>query len=104
MRDDTAPPEPGEELSAEEWRPAASPWLIATGVMLAAFMELLDTSIVNVALPQIGGSMSASTTESTWVLTSYLIANAIVLPASAWFGRLFGRKRFLMACLVVFTG
>jgi len=71
--------------------------------MLAAFMELLDTSIVNVALPHIGGSMAASTTESTWVLTSYLIANAIVLPASAWFGRLFGRKRFFMGCLVVFT-
>lgn len=88
----------------EEWRPAASPWLIAIGLMMAAFMELLDTSIVNVALPHIAGSLSASTTESTWVLTSYLIANAIVLPASAWFGRLFGRKRFLMFCIAVFTG
>jgi DHA2 family multidrug resistance protein len=72
--------------------------------MLAAFMELLDTSIVNVALPHIAGSLSASTNEATWVLTSYLISNAIVLPASAWFGRVFGRKRFLLACVAVFTG
>jgi DHA2 family multidrug resistance protein len=104
MSDDPVAPEQGEEMADEDWCPAASPWLIAIGLMLAAFMELLDTSIVNVALPHIAGSLSASTTESTWVLTSYLIANAIVLPASAWFGRLFGRKRFLMTCMVLFTG
>lgn len=104
MSEQTALPGPSEESPTDGWRPTASPWLIATGVMLAAFMELLDTSIVNVALPHIAGNMAASTTESTWVLTSYLIANAIVLPASAWFGRLFGRKRFFMACIVLFTG
>lgn len=104
MSDHPPAPDQHEEPAAEAWRPSASPWLIATGLMLAAFMELLDTSIVNVALPQIAGSLSASTTESTWVLTSYLISNAIVLPASAWFGRIFGRKRFLTACVITFTG
>jgi len=104
MSDPAATALAAEQLAADDWRPAASPWLIATGLMLGTFMELLDTSIVNVALPHIAGSLSASTTESTWVLTSYLIANAIVLPASGWFGRLFGRKRFLMTCLVLFTG
>jgi MFS transporter, DHA2 family, multidrug resistance protein len=84
-------------------RPAFSPWLIAISVMLATFMEVLDTSIASVALPHIAGSLSATNDEATWVLTSYLVANAIVLPASPWFSRKFGRKRFLISCIVIFT-
>ena len=71
--------------------------------MLATFMEVLDTSIANVSLRHIAGSLSVSTQESTWVLTSYLISNAIVIPSTAWFGQRFGRKRFLMFCVAVFT-
>lgn len=89
--------------SPAEWRPQFSPWLIAISVMLPTFMEVLDTTIVTVALPHIAGSMAASTDEATWVITSYLISNAIVLPSTAWFSRRFGRKRFLMACIVIFT-
>ena len=85
-------------------RPAVAPWIIALSVMLPTFMEVLDTSVANVALPHIAGSLSASTDESTWVLTSYLVSNAIVLPATAWLGGLFGRKRFLLVCIGVFTG
>src|ERR1700721_1175127 len=80
-----------------------NPWLIAVSVMLATFMEVLDTAIASVALPYIAGSLSASTDEATWVLTSYLVANAIVLPASNWFSLKFGRKRFLMSCVAIFT-
>ena len=80
-----------------------NPWLIAASVMLATFMEVLDTAIASVALPYIAGSLSASTDEATWVLTSYLVANAIVLPASNWFSLKFGRKRFLMSCVTIFT-
>src|SRR5271154_4650427 len=80
-----------------------NPWLIAASVMLATFMEVLDTAIASVALPYIAGSLSASTDEATWVLTSYLVANAIVLPASNWFSLKFGRKRFLMSCVAIFT-
>jgi MFS transporter, DHA2 family, multidrug resistance protein len=80
-----------------------NPWLIAASVMLATFMEVLDTAIASVALPYIAGSLSASTDEATWVLTSYLVANAIVLPASNWFSLRFGRKRFLMSCVTIFT-
>ena len=89
--------------SAAEWMPRHNPWLITVAVMLGTFMEVLDTSVANVSLPHIAGSLSASTDEATWVLTSYLIANAIVLPAASWFGNLFGRKRFLIACIVLFT-
>jgi MFS transporter, DHA2 family, multidrug resistance protein len=88
---------------SETWRPRVNPWLIAVVVALAAFMEVLDTSIANVALPYMAGSLGASTDESTWVLTSYLVSNAIVLPISGWFAGAFGRKRFFMICLVVFT-
>ncbi|MGO9520387.1 MAG: MFS transporter, partial [Candidatus Korobacteraceae bacterium] len=84
-------------------RPAFSPWLIAISVMLATFMEVLDTSIASVALPYIAGSLSATNDEATWVLTSYLVANAIILPASPWFSRKFGRKRFLISCIIIFT-
>ena len=80
-----------------------NPWLIAASVMLATFMEVLDTAIASVALPYIAGSLSASNDEATWVLTSYLVANAIVLPASNWFALRFGRKRFLMSCVAIFT-
>src|SRR5215831_6233340 len=80
-----------------------NPWLIAMAVMLATFMEVLDTSVANVALPHIAGSLSSSTDEATWVLTSYLVSNAIILPATGWLGRVFGRKRFLLACIVLFT-
>ncbi len=80
-----------------------NPWLIAASVMLATFMEVLDTAIASVALPYIAGSLSASNDEATWVLTSYLVANAIVLPASNWCSLRFGRKRFLMSCVAIFT-
>src|SRR6201997_2399690 len=80
-----------------------NPLLIAAAVMLATFMEVLDTSIAAVALPYIAGSVSASNDEATWVLTSYLVANAVVLPASSWFSLRFGRKRFLLTCIVIFT-
>ena len=83
--------------------PQINPWLIAVTVMLATFMEVLDTSVANVSLPHIAGNLSASVDESTWVLTSYLVSNAIVLPLTGWFSTLFGRKRFYIACVVVFT-
>ena len=85
------------------WRPRANPWIVAISVMLATFMEVLDTSVANVALPHIAGSLAASTDEATWVLTSYLVSNAIILPAAAWLGGMVGRKRLLMSCIVLFT-
>jgi MFS transporter, DHA2 family, multidrug resistance protein len=85
------------------WRPKFNPWVIAVTVALAAFMEVLDTSIANVALPYIAGSLGASNDQSTWVLTSYLVSNAIVLPVSGWFASVLGRKRFFLSCLVIFT-
>jgi DHA2 family multidrug resistance protein len=88
---------------AEPWRPAVNPWVIAVVVSMAAFMEVLDTSIANVALPYMAGSLGASNDESTWVLTSYLVSNAIVLPISGWIAGVLGRKRFFMICLTVFT-
>jgi DHA2 family multidrug resistance protein len=75
---------PGEEI----WRPKGNPWIIAVAVSLAAFMEALDTSIANVALPHIAGNLGASNDESTWVLTSYLVSNAIILPISGWLSSL----------------
>src|SRR6266403_3494809 len=80
-----------------------NPWLIAAAVILPTFMEVLDTTIVSVSIPHIAGSLSASTSEVTWVQTSYLISNAIILPTSAWFSSYFGRKRFFMACTTIFT-
>jgi DHA2 family multidrug resistance protein len=85
------------------WTPKANPWLIAVVVSLAAFMEVLDTSIANVALPHIAGNMGASSDESTWVLTSYLVSNAIVLPITGWLVSLVGRKRFFLICILLFT-
>lgn len=88
---------------AETWRPAVNPWVIALAVTLATFMEVLDTSIANVALPHIAGSLSAGQDESTWVLTSYLVSNAIVLPLSGWLSSIVGRKNFYMGCVALFT-
>src|ERR1700682_1028115 len=88
---------------AGEWTPSFNPWLIAAAVMLATFMEVLDTSVANVALPHIAGNLSATPEESTWVLTSYLVSNAIILPATNWLGRYFGRKNFLIVCIMIFT-
>src|SRR5580658_800656 len=87
----------------DTWKPQFNPWLIAVVVALAAFMEVLDTSIANVALPYMAGSLGASNDQSTWVLTSYLVSNAIVLPISGWMAVTFGRKRFFMICLCIFT-
>jgi len=89
--------------ASEPWKPSFNPWLIAASVMLATFMEVLDTSVANVALPHIAGNLSATAEESTWVLTSYLISNAIILPATNWLGHFFGRKRFLIVCIGIFT-
>jgi len=88
---------------ADAWRPAVNPWIIAITVTLATFMEVLDTSIANVALPHIAGSLSAGQDESTWVLTSYLVSNAIVLPLSGWLSSIIGRKNFYMGCVALFT-
>jgi DHA2 family multidrug resistance protein len=85
------------------WMPRHSPWLIAAAVMLATILEILDTSVANVALPQMAGGLSVTPEEATWVLTSYLVANAIVLPMAGWLSSFFGRKRFLMTCVVAFT-
>jgi DHA2 family multidrug resistance protein len=84
-------------------KPAINPWFIAVTVTLATFMELLDTSIANVALPHIAGGLSTDQDQSTWVLTSYLVSNAVVLPLSAWLSTVFGRKRFYMTCVALFT-
>jgi DHA2 family multidrug resistance protein len=89
--------------ATETWKPQFNPWLIAVVVALAAFMEVLDTSIANVALPHLAGDLGASNDESTWVLTSYLVSNAIVLPISGWLANLFGRKRFFLLCIFLFT-
>lgn len=80
----------------EIWRPAANPWLIAVTVSMAAFMEVLDTAIANVALPHIGGNLGASNDQSTWVLTSYLVANAIVLPITGWLAGEFFRAQAIL--------
>ena len=86
-----------------EWHPRHSPWLVAVGVMLATFMQVLDTSIATVALPHIAGSLSATPDEATWVLTSYLVSNAIILPMTGWLGNHFGRKRVFVSCIGMFT-
>jgi DHA2 family multidrug resistance protein len=90
-------------LDQDVWKPRYNPWLIAVVVALAAFMEVLDTSIANVALPYMAGNLGASNDQSTWVLTSYLVSNAIILPMTGWLAGAFGRKRFFMSCLGIFT-
>ena len=102
MADENPPTAPPADAAAE-WRPRSSPVLIAISVMLGTFMEVLDTSVANVALPHIAGSLSATPEQATWVLTSYLISNAIVLPVTAWLSAAFGRKRLLLTCIVIFT-
>jgi DHA2 family multidrug resistance protein len=92
------------DLEAEGWHPGHNPWAVALTVTLATFMEVMDTSIANVALPHIAGGLSAGQDEATWVLTSYLVANAVVLPMSAWLSSRYGRKRFYMTCVALFTG
>ncbi len=86
-----------------EQRPLFNPWIIAITVTLATFMEVLDSSIANVALPHIAGTLGATTEESTWVITSYLVSSAIVLPMSGWLSNVIGRKRFYMGCVAIFT-
>src|SRR5438270_11989122 len=90
-------------MPAQQSRPKATPWLIALAVIVPTSMEVLDTSIASVALPNIAGNLSATIDEATWVLTSYLVANAIVLPASGWLALRFGRRRFLLFCICFFT-
>jgi DHA2 family multidrug resistance protein len=87
----------------DSWKPKYNPWLIAMTVTLATFMEVLDISIANVSLPHIAGNLSASQEESAWVLTSYLVSNAIILPISAWLSAMLGRKRFYLTCVALFT-
>jgi DHA2 family multidrug resistance protein len=97
------PPAPAQASFSTTWKPRVNPWLIAMTVALAAFMEVLDTSIANVALPHIAGSLGASINQGTWVLTSYLVANAIVLPIGAWASSVIGRRNFFLLCVVIFT-
>jgi DHA2 family multidrug resistance protein len=98
-----APTSKDDEAADRAWRPKSNPWLIAVVVTLAAFMEILDTTIVNVSLPHIAGTVSVSYDDATWALTSYLVANGIVLTISGWFSRLFGRKRYFLICIAMFT-
>ena len=90
-------------IAQDKWRPRVNPWIIAATVAMAAFMEVLDTSIANVALPHIAGNLGASQDESTWVLTAYLVSNAVVLPMGGWAASVIGRKNFFMLCIVIFT-
>src|SRR6516162_8733088 len=104
----SVPPSAATATAAAVARAAAAtrvinPWFVAITVTIATFMELLDTAIANVSLPHIAGGLAVSYDESTWVLTSYLVSNAVVLPLSAWLSRIFGRKRYYMLCVVLFT-
>src|SRR5271170_3350382 len=92
-----------DHIDYHNWKPKHNPWLVALTVTLATFMEVLDTSIANVALPHMAGSLGASQEEATWVLTSYLVSSAVVLPISGWLATRYGRKRFYMTCVVMFT-
>jgi DHA2 family multidrug resistance protein len=94
---------PDHQIDYHNWKPKHNPWLVALTVTIATFMEVLDTSIANVALPHMAGSLGASQEEATWVLTSYLVSSAVVLPISGWLATRFGRKRFYMACVAMFT-
>ncbi len=89
--------------SHQEWKPSHNPWAVALTVTMATFMEVLDSSIANVSLPHIAGSLGATYDEAIWILTSYLVSAAIVLPASGWLSTVFGRKKFYMTCVVLFT-
>ena len=89
--------------SVSPQRPEVNKWLVTLAVMAGTFMEIVDTTVVNVALPHIAGSMAASADETTWILTAYLVSNAVILPITGWLSARFGRKRFLLLCLVLFT-
>lgn len=96
----------GTAISLEkdiEWKPKVNPWLISIAVMLGTFMVVLDSSVANVALPHMAGSFSASSNEAMWILTSYLVANGVILPSTAWFCGIFGRKNFFIICIIIFT-
>lgn len=93
----------GKAPAVRAWKPSFNPWIIALSVMLATFMEVLDTSVANVSLPHIAGSLAASTDEATWVLTSYLVSNAIILPSTGWLTSRFGRRKTLLTCIGIFT-
>jgi DHA2 family multidrug resistance protein len=99
-----SPAAQADPASHAQWVPSANPWAIAGSVMTATFMVVLDSSVANVALPHIAGNLSASTDEATWVLTSYLVSNGIMLPATGWIARRIGRKRLLMLSILLFTG
>src|SRR6476660_6161518 len=90
-------------MEGGQGQPNINPWIIAISVMFATFLEVLDTTVVNVSLPHIAGSLSATTEEATWALTSYLVANAIVLPLTGWLSSYFGRRRLLMLAVTGFT-
>ncbi len=92
-----------QENAGQNWKPRINPWFIAGTVAIAAFMEVLDSSVANVALPHIAGGLGASTDEGTWVLTSYLVSNAVILPIGAWASSVIGRKNFFLLCISVFT-
>ncbi len=103
-----APSPPPSEAPAPapayaNWKPKFNPWIVALTVTMATFMEVLDTSIANVALPHIAGGLAATPDEATWVLTSYLVSNAVILPLSGWLSTIMGRKRFYMTCVAIFT-
>ena len=100
---DENPPPTTSAADAGEWRPSSSPVLIAISVMLGTFMEVLDTTVVNVSLPHIASTMAATPEEATWALTSYLVANAIILPMTGWLASRLGRKRLLMWSTSGFT-
>ncbi|GAN67433.1 DHA2 family efflux MFS transporter permease subunit [Acetobacter orleanensis] len=92
-----------DEVAAGGWKPKHNPWSVAFIVTMAAFMEILDTTIVNVSLPHIAGSLSSTYDDATWTLTAYLVANGIVLTISGWLGKVFGRKQYFLVCIVMFT-
>src|SRR5436305_4971309 len=94
---------PTPAISHSNWKPSYNPWVVAFTVTIATFMEVLDSSIANVSLPHIAGSLGATYEESTWVLTSYLVSSAIVLPVSGWLSTIIGRQRFYMLCVTLFT-
>src|SRR6202020_1002936 len=99
----SAAPARGSSAPASTPKSPTNPWPIALTVTIATFMEALDTSIANVALPHIAGSLSATADQATWVLTSYLVSNGIILPLGAWLSSVMGRKRFYMTCVALFT-
>jgi MFS transporter, DHA2 family, multidrug resistance protein len=99
---DDVPAAPAAPAAAKPWKPRVNPWIVAMTVTLATFMEVLDSSIANVSLPHIAGSLGATQDEATWVLTAYLVANAIILPAGAYMTTFIGRKKFYMICVALF--